>query len=67
MFNDDVPAKCPECSSIDVEFDREQIWCKSCDAKDVFKLNGSMPIDDALAEINKQHAISVFRRWGFAG
>jgi transcription elongation factor Elf1 len=67
MFNDDVPAKCPECASIDIEYDRVKISCKSCEASDTFKLNPDSEDGDAFSEINRQHAISIFRRWGFAG
>ena len=67
VFNDDVPAKCPECASIDVEFDRVRISCKNCETTETFKLTRDLEDSDAFSELNKQHAISVFRRWGFAG
>ena len=67
MFNDDVPAKCPECASIDIELDRVRISCKNCEITETFKLTPDLEDSDAFSELNKQHAISVFRRWGFAG
>lgn len=67
MFNDDVPAKCPECASTDVVFDKRSIACRSCNFTEDFEIAVTSDDPAAAASVNRAHAEAVFRRWGFAG
>ncbi len=67
MFNDDVPAKCPECASTDVMYDKKTIACRACNFEESFEISVAADDEAAAASVNRAHALAVFQRWGFAG
>ena len=70
MFNDDVAAKCPECSSADVSYSNQKISCRACDFEEALQFDFSASKQSgktAIDAINKSQALAVLRRWDFAG
>lgn len=67
MFNDDVMAICPSCSSASVSIDKTHIRCLDCELEERLLILAGSEINNAVTEIQKQNMIAVLRRWQFAG
>ena len=67
MFNDDVLAICPECSSNNVTITSTSIRCEQCSYQDDLDVSQPDIENPILKEARKTNMIMVLRRWQYAG
>lgn len=67
MFNDDVLAVCPECSSNNITISISQIKCEQCNFEEAFDVSQPELENPLLKEARKTNMMIVLRRWQYAG
>ena len=67
MFNDDVLAVCPECSSNNTTITSSKIKCEQCSYDEDFVVAQPDLDNLLLKEARKTNMMIVLRRWQYAG
>ena len=67
MFNDDVHAVCPECSSSINVISSFKIKCEQCNFEEDFDVAQPDLENLLLKEARKTNMMFVLRRWQYAG
>ena len=67
MFNDDVLAVCPECSSSNTTISSSAINCEQCNFEEDFDVAQPDLENLLLKEARKTNMMIVLRRWQYAG